>query len=247
MKSVNKAKKAEITRISRKNYKLSIHDLKSIKPLTHPQRQMIESFSSGKSILGIGSAGTGKTFLGLYLALGAVLQRDLNFRNIKIVRSIVPSREIGFLPGDLEEKVSVYETPYRETFTEILGMATSYDKCKDSGMVDFVPTSFLRGQTWDNSVIVVDEVQNMNIHEINTIMTRVGTGSQVLLLGDYLQSDLTKNNKDRSGIQFLHEAIKLNDFFDIVHFTKNDIVRSDFVKAWICSLEDLEYSNKLIY
>lgn len=221
-----------------KKKSLSLHDLKVIKPMTESQSQMMESYFQGYSILATGSAGTGKTVIGLYLALNDLLNKNSEIEKIKIIRSVVPSRDIGFLPGDLEEKVEVYETPYKEQFAFLFDMPTSYDNFKSFGSVEFMSTSFLRGQTWDNTVVVVDEVQNLNFHEINTVMTRIGVNSKVLLLGDSNQTDLYKNKWDSSGIEILEKTLKGNNFFDIVHFTKHDIVRSEFVKAWICGIED---------
>lgn len=217
---------------------LSLHDLQVIKPMTDAQSQMMESYFQGYSILATGSAGTGKTMVGLYLALNDLLNKNTDIDKIKIIRSVVPSRDIGFLPGDLEEKVEVYEMPYREQFTNLFGMPTSYDKFKSFGTVEFMSTSFLRGQTWDNTIVVVDEVQNLNFHEINTVMTRIGVNSKVLLLGDSNQTDLYKNKWDASGIELLEKVLKNNQFFDVVHFTKHDIVRSEFVKSWICGIEE---------
>lgn len=222
----------------RKPKSLSLHDLNVIKPMTDAQAQMMESYFQGYSILATGSAGTGKTIVGLYLALNDLLNKNCKVDKIKIIRSVVPSRDIGFLPGDLEEKIEVYETPYREQFTQLFGMPTAYEKFKSFGTIEFMPTSFLRGQTWDNTVIVVDEVQNLNFHEINTVMTRVGVHSKVLLLGDSEQSDLYKNKWDCSAMEPLEKILTDNPFFDVVHFTKHDIVRSEFVKAWICGIED---------
>lgn len=218
---------------------LSFHDLKIIKPLTHSQSQMMESYFQGYSILATGSAGTGKSLVAMYLALNDLLNKDTPYDKIKIIRSVVPSRDIGYLPGDISEKIAVYETPYRELFDFLFERPTSYEKFKEFGTVEFMPTSFLRGQTWDNTIIVVDEVQNLNFHEINTVMTRVGHNSKILLLGDSCQTDLYKNKWDASGIGMLENAVKNNKFFDTVHFTKHDIVRSEFVKSWICSVEDL--------
>lgn len=181
---------------------------------------------------------THNTLVGLYLALNDLLNKNCEIDKIKIVRSVVASRDIGFLPGDLEEKVEVYETPYREQFSFLFDMPTSYDKFKSFGTVEFMSTSFLRGQTWDNTVVVVDEVQNLNFHEINTVMTRIGVNSKVLLLGDSNQTDLYKSKWDSSGIDILEKALEGNPFFDTIHFTKHDIVRSEFVKAWICGVED---------
>lgn len=181
---------------------------------------------------------THNTLIALYLALNDLLDRDQPIDNIKIVRSVVPTREVGYLPGDLSEKISVYETPYREQFSFLFDMPTSYDKFKEGGKVEFMPTSFLRGQTWDNSVIVVDEVQNLNFHEVNTVMTRVGRDSKIILVGDSNQSDLFKSNRDVSCIEHLDQVLSHNKFFDTVYFQKQDIVRSDFVRAWIECIED---------
>ena len=218
---------------------LTIHDLKVIKPLTTPQSQMMESYFQGLSIFATGSAGTGKSLVSLYLALNDLLQKNSTYKKIKIIRSIVPSRDIGYLPGDIEEKIEVYETPYKEIFTFLFDRPTSYEKFKDLGKVEFMPTSFLRGQTWDDSIIVVDEVQNLNFQEINTVMTRVGTNSKIFLLGDSFQTDLYKNSRDKSGIESLEKILPHNKFFDTIHFTRDDIVRSEFVKSWLSSVEEL--------
>jgi len=217
---------------------LSLHSLKEIKPLTSPQRQMMRSYFEGSSIFASGSAGTGKTLVALYLALTDMLDKNQPVDNIKIVRSVVPTREVGFLPGSVEEKISVYETPYRELFSFLFDMPTSYNNFKERGKVEFLPTSFLRGQTWDDSVIIVDEVQNLNMHEINTVMTRVGTNSKIILIGDSNQSDLYKSSRDSSCIDMLDNVLSNNNFFDSVYFQKQDIVRSDFVRAWIECIED---------
>lgn len=237
-KAPEAAMQAEVEGKGRKPKTLSFHDLNVIKPMTDAQSQMMESYFQGYSILATGSAGTGKTIVGLYLALNDLLHKDSEIEKIKIIRSVVPSRDIGFLPGDLEEKIEVYEVPYREQFTQLFGMPTAYDKFKSFGTVEFMPTSFLRGQTWDNTVVVVDEVQNLNFHEINTVMTRVGVNSKVLLLGDSNQTDLYKNKWDNSAMEPLEKILTNNPFFDVVHFTKHDIVRSEFVKAWICGIEE---------
>jgi len=238
-KSKAKAETAEANERTPKRAKsLSLHDLTVIKPMTNAQAQMMESYFQGYSILGTGSAGTGKSFIGLYLALNDLLNKRSPINHIKIVRSVVPSRDVGFLPGSLEEKTEVYETPYREQFSQLFGMPTSYDKFKSFGTVEFMSTSFLRGQTWDNCAVVVDEVQNLNFHEINTVMTRIGVDSKVLLLGDSNQSDLYKSKWDSSGLGMLEKALKGNPHFDTVNFTQHDIVRSEFVKAWICGLEN---------
>jgi len=221
-----------------KNKSLSKHDLKAIKPLTASQEQMMKSYFSGSSILATGSSGTGKTMLALYLALNDMLDKQQPYKNINIVRSVVPTREVGYLPGGLEEKIEIYEAPYRDLFSFLFDMPTSYNKFKQFGKVNFMPTSFLRGQTWDDTVVVVDEAQNLNFHEINTIMTRIGHNSKIIIAGDSNQTDLYKSKHDSSYLDKLSEVLKNNKFFDIIHFNKHDIVRSDFVKSWIKCVED---------
>jgi len=221
-----------------KNKSLSKHDLKAIKPLTTSQEQMMKSYFSGSSILATGSSGTGKTMLALYLALNDMLDKQQPYKNINIVRSVVPTREVGYLPGGLEEKIEIYEAPYRDLFSFLFDMPTSYNKFKQFGKVNFMPTSFLRGQTWDDTVVVVDEAQNLNFHEINTIMTRIGHNSKIIIAGDSNQSDLYKSKHDSSYLDKLSEVLKNNKFFDVIHFNKHDIVRSDFVKSWIKCVED---------
>jgi phosphate starvation-inducible PhoH-like protein len=223
----------------KKNKSLSKHDLKVIKPLTDAQEEMMKSYMSGSSILATGSSGTGKTFIALYLALNDMLDKNMPQNKINIIRSVVATREIGFLPGDLEEKMEVYETPYVDIFSELFnGKPTCYNNFKKQQKVNFMSTSFLRGQTWDNTIVVVDEAQNMNFHEINTIMTRIGHNSKVIIAGDSKQTDLFKSNKDSSYMTELERVLRDNKFFDTIAFNKHDIVRSDFVKSWIECTED---------
>jgi phosphate starvation-inducible protein PhoH len=220
------------------NKKLTIHDLKSIKPINDPQRQMFQSYFSDNFIVANGSAGTGKTFCSIYLGLTDLLSKNMPQDKLIVVRSAVPSREIGHLPGTEQEKLEPYEAPYRDIFTELLGRPVAYDKMKKQGKVKFVPTSFVRGLTWDNAVIVVDEVQNMTFYEINSVITRVGANSKLIIIGDQIQTDLYRKKNDSSGMQgFISVAQKMDEFDHIV-FTQHDIVRSGFVKSWICALED---------
>lgn len=222
---------------SRKHW--SVHDLKDVKPLTFPQEQMMNAYMQGSHIVADGSAGTGKSLVAIYLALNDVLSKANNRHKIMIVRSIVPSRDIGFLPGTEEEKMEPYENPYRDIFDFLLGKNNSYDKMKEAGIVEFTPTSFLRGMTFDDSVIIVDEIQNMNIQEIVTVLTRVGTNSRIIAIGDHIQNDLYRNKYDASGItQFLKIVEKMKSF-DHVLFRKEDIVRSDFVKEFLMAYEDV--------
>jgi len=220
------------------NKKLTIHDLKPIKPINEPQKQMFESYFSENFIVANGSAGTGKSFCSIFLALNDVLSKDRPQKKLIIVRSAVPSREIGHLPGTEDEKLEPYEAPYKDIFAELLGRKVAYDKMKKQKIVEFVPTSFIRGLTWDDAVIVVDEVQNMTFYEINSVITRVGANSKLIVIGDQIQTDLYRRKNDQTGIaEFIRVADRMDEF-DHVVFTKHDIVRSSFVKSWICALED---------
>ncbi len=215
----------------------SVHDIKKIKPLTPTQDDMFHAWYNNQHICAHGSPGTGKSFLSLYLALNEVLEKQQ--QRVIIVRSAVPTREIGFFPGNLEEKVSEYEAPYHDIMWELVGRKSTYQDMKDAGLIDFKTTSFLRGLTWDNSIIIVDEAQNMSIHEINSIFTRVGENSRIMFLGDIKQTDL---DGKKTGVTGMPEALKVIDImkeFETVQFTKYDIVRSDFVKSWITASEEI--------
>jgi phosphate starvation-inducible PhoH-like protein len=223
----------------RKRKTWSIHDLKTIKPLNEPQRQMFESYFSGNNIIANGSAGTGKTLAAMYLALNDLLSKEENRSQNKIiiVRSAVTTREIGHLPGDKQEKLEPFEAPYRDIVEFLVGNRNAYDDMKTAGLIEFMPTSFIRGLNWDDAIVIVDEVQNLNFHEINSVITRVGDNSKMIIVGDQIQTDLYRAN-DKCGMErFLKVAQRMPEFDEIV-FTKHDIVRSSFVKSWICALEE---------
>lgn len=217
----------------------SIHDLKTIKPKNEAQRQFFEAYLTGNNVVGSGSAGTGKTFLSVYLALNDILDTETERDRIIIVRSAVQGRQIGFTPGDINEKMAPYETPYVDTFAELLRKKTAYQDMKDAGLVQFMPTSFLRGNSWDNAVIIFDEIQNCNLQEIITVVTRCGENSKIIAVGDMVQNDLVYHKNDQSGMEtFLRIVAKMKEF-DVVTFTKQDIVRSSLVKSFIYAYEDV--------
>lgn len=217
----------------------SFFDLKRVQPMNHPQKQMTKSYFNGYNIFADGSAGTGKTYYAMYLALRDILDKNTKQDKIVIVRSAVSSRDIGFLPGSELEKLEPYERPYKDIIEDLTnGKKTCYDKMKEKGEIQFMPTSFVRGLTWDNAVVIVDEIQNMNFHEINSIMTRMGQNTRIICAGDLVQTDLYKSKNDSTGISTFVRVVKSMPNFDVVNFTQNDIIRSDFVKSWICALED---------
>lgn len=216
------------------------HDIKPIKPLTENQKNMFVQYYQGDNIAAIGSAGTGKSFLGCFLGISDVVDPTKNQDKMIVVRSAVQSRDVGFMPGTLEEKNSYYEQPYRDIFAELFGRGATYDDMKEAELVQFMTTSFIRGVTWDNAVIVIDEAQNMTWEEINTIMTRVGKNSRIIVCGDVKQNDLLKKKSEVTGIIKMFAVLrKMNDFSTIT-FTRDDIVRSEFVKQWIIAVESVE-------
>lgn len=209
----------------------------NVEPRTENQAALMEYYQNGMHVVATGSAGTGKTFLALALALGSLIKG--NVKQIKIVRSSVSGRDIGFLPGDEDEKMGAFETPYRDAFTELLGRGDAYDILKTKGLITFESTSFLRGTSWNDTVVVADEIQNYNAHEINTLMTRVGRNTRIVAIGDLVQTDLTD---EESGFNFMMKVVpKLPGQFGIITMTHDDIVRSPFVKAWIIACE--KYTN----
>lgn len=211
----------------------SLHDLKDVRPMNETQREFFVSYISGNHVIGNGSAGTGKSFISLYLALSDILDNEKEQEKIIIVRSAVPSREIGHLPGDMKEKMAVYEEPYKDIIANLMRRASAYDDMKDAGKIEFMPTSFVRGLTWDNCVVVIDEAQNMTLQEIHSVITRVGKNTKVVICGDIGQNDLVVRKSDVTGfLEVLKIAERMQEF-DVINFTENDIVRSAFVKSWI--------------
>lgn len=223
-----------------KKKKWSQHDIKTISPLTATQEEMFHLWYDGFNVTAHGSAGTGKTFLAIYLALQEVIIQQ-NQQKIILVRSAVPTREIGFLPGGLEEKTALYELPYHDILGELVGRKSTYQDMKDAGIIEFMTTSFIRGLTWDNAIVIIDEGENMTFHEIDSIMTRLGQNSRVIFAGDLKQTDLDGSKRlGESGMgKFLQVIRNMKGFADVA-FTKHDIVRSEFVKSWIMAKECVE-------
>ncbi len=214
--------------------------IKDIEPLTDAQRKMFDEWAKDKNLFAYGAAGTGKTFVALYLALKDVLNEHTPYEKIYIVRSLVATREIGFLPGDHEDKSSLYQIPYKnmvkymfEDFSEE-EFEMLYGNLKTQGTVSFWSTSFLRGTTMDNCVIIVDEMQNLNFHELDSIITRVGQDCKIIFCGDVAQSDLVKTN-ERNGIHDFQKIINIMEEFSSVEFGVQDIVRSGLVRNYIIS------------
>lgn len=209
-----------------------------VEPLTDNQTKTFEAFSRNKNLLLHGSAGTGKSFISLYLALLEVMEGHGDLHKVIILRSVVPTRDMGFLPGSAKEKAKVYEAPYYSICNELFGRGDAYDILKTKNIVEFQTTSFVRGITFNDCIVVVDECQNMTYQELDSIITRVGENCRVIFSGDFKQSDLLRNN-ERTGLLTFMNVLKHMNMFDCIEFTKEDIVRSQLVKSYIIAKEDL--------
>lgn len=203
--------------------------LEEIEPLT--KNQLI-AFESEKNLVLHGVAGTGKTFISCYLAFDDMVKKQ--YSNLVIIRSAVPTRDIGFLPGSEKEKASVYEEPYKEVANELFNRGDAYQILKTKGLVHFMTTSYIRGITLKDSVILIDECQNMTFQELDSIITRVGKYCRVMFCGDFEQSDL-KNN----GLMSFIRILETMGAFDMVNFEVQDIVRSDFVKEYLIAKKEI--------
>ena len=212
--------------------------MRDIEPLTENQKKLFESYASGKNLVAYGAAGTGKTFITLYNALQDVLDPSSPHEKIYIVRSLVATREIGFLPGDHEDKSSLYQIPYKNMVKYMFEMPSEsdfemlYGNLKAQGTISFWSTSFIRGTTLDKAIVIVDEYQNLNFHELDSIITRVGQDSKIMFCGDATQSDLVKTNEKNGVIDFM-KILRIMPSVDIVEFGVEDIVRSGFVKEYL--------------
>ena len=218
--------------------------LRDIEPLTENQQKLFESYSEGKNIIAYGAAGTGKTFITLFNALGDVLDTSTPYEKIYIVRSLVSTREIGFLPGDHEDKSFLYQIPYKNMVKYMFELPSAadfemlYGNLKAQETISFWSTSFIRGTTFDRAIIIVDEFQNLNFHELDSIMTRVGENTKIMFCGDATQSDLIKQN-ERNGIVDFMRVLRLMSSVDIIEFGVEDIVRSGLVKEFILAKMEL--------
>lgn len=216
--------------------------LKKISPLTEAQKDVFEAFEEGYNLLICGSAGTGKTFISMYLALLDIIKGKASNspHKITIIRSTVSTRDVGFLPGTLKEKMSVYEDPYKGIFSELFGRGDAFEILKTKGIIEFCSTSYLRGTTINDTYIIVDEFQNMSFQEIDTVITRVGKNSKIIFCGDWKQNDLIQKKNDISGLPKFVSIIEKLDEFDIIEFTTDDIVRSNLIKSYIIAKEQVE-------
>ena len=214
--------------------------LVEIKPLTPAQEKVFDAWQKNKHLFLFGAAGTGKSFITMYLALRDILNEQTPYDKLYIVRSLVPTREIGFLPGDHEDKANLYQIPYKNMVRYMFEMPDDasfemlYSNLKAQNTVSFWSTSFIRGTTIDNAVVLVDESENLNFHELDSIITRLGVNSKIIFAGDAAQSDLIKAH-EKTGIMDFKKIVDDMKEFESIEFGIDDIVRSGLVKSYLIS------------
>ena len=207
-------------------------NLQRVEPLTKNQKLTFEAYEAGKHLMLHGIAGTGKSYISMYLALNQILSGSEQYKKLYIVRSVVPTRDMGFLPGNNKEKTRVYEAPYYAISTELFGRGDSYEYLKSKGIIEFISTSFIRGITLNDCIVLVDEMQNGTLHELDSVITRVGRNCKIIFCGDFTQTDFTYD-KDKNGLPTFMKIVKNIRSFSFVEFDKNDILRSDLVRDYI--------------
>jgi phosphate starvation-inducible PhoH-like protein len=231
----------------RRKKPINIEHLREVEPLTDNQIKAFDAYDAGKHLFLYGCAGTGKTFVAMYLALREILTGTSSYEKLYLVRSLVPTREIGFLPGDHDDKSNLYQIPYKNMVEHMFKMPDDpaynmlYDNLKAQETISFWSTSFLRGTTLDNSIVIVDECQNLNFHELDSIITRVGQNCKIIFAGDALQTDLIKTN-EKNGILDFMKILEVMDEFESIEFDVNDIVRSGLIKSYIISKMHLGFA-----
>jgi phosphate starvation-inducible PhoH-like protein len=217
-------------------------NLRHFDPLTENQKKTFRAFEQNKNLMLHGIAGTGKSFMALYLSLRQILNNpDSDYKKIVIVRTVVPTRDMGFLPGSSKEKTKVYEAPYYAICGELFGRGDAYEYLKQKNLVEFMSTSFIRGITLNDCIVIVDETQNANGHELDSVITRIGRNCKVVFCGDYTQSDFVRSSEKQGLLDFIRIIKRINSF-DFIEFDENDIVRSATVKSYIIAKNKLGIS-----
>jgi phosphate starvation-inducible protein PhoH and related proteins len=219
---------------------LSIDSMFEYHPITVNQGKAFEAWDEEDHLVLVGSAGTGKTFIAMYMAIESLLEENSDYEKVVIIRSVVPTRDQGFLPGTQKEKEDAFTIPYRTIAAEIFGDPAAYNKLVTNKQVSFESTSFIRGATFNNAIVIVDEMQNLNFHELDSVITRCGKNCRIIFSGDYKQSDFKKEEEREGIIKFLHIIEHLNNF-TVVQFNWEDIVRSGLVRDYIMTKEMLGY------
>jgi len=214
--------------------------LKEILPKTKAQSDTFDAYDENYNIMLHGCAGTGKTFISLFLALREISERTSPYKSITVVRSAVPTRDVGFLPGALHQKLEVYELPYRSIINELYGRGDAFEIIKHKDFLNFISTSYVRGVTLKRTIVIVDECENLNFHELDSIITRLGDNCKILFCGDFKQTDF-RNEREKQGMHNFIEILSSMNSFDIVQFTQKDIVRSNMVREYIIQKDNLNY------
>jgi len=224
----------------RRKKPINSNHLKEIEPKTDTQTSVFDAYDEGKNLFLYGHAGTGKTFIAMYLALREILSGTSSYEKLYLVRSLVPTREIGFLPGDHDDKSNLYQIPYKNMVEHMFKMPDDpsydalYDNLRQQETISFWSTSFLRGTTLNNAIIIVDECQNLNFHELDSIITRIGTNCKIIFAGDIKQTDLVKSN-EKNGIHDFMSILEVMEEFSMFEFGLDDIVRSGLVRSYLIS------------
>jgi phosphate starvation-inducible protein PhoH and related proteins len=222
--------------------KIKLDHLRTFEPLTENQAKFFELYRGGAYCIGLfGSPGVGKTFLSLYRSFEEVLDRSNSFKQVVVVRSAVQVRDQGFLPGDLNEKMEMYEQPYVEICETLFGRKDAWERLKEQGYARFISTTAIRGISIDDAIIIVDECQSMTWHELSSVISRTGHRSKIIFVGDLKQNDLVKNKNDVSGLSKFLEVLNTMREYQSIEFTPDDIVRSSLVKSFIVACDNLGY------
>lgn len=225
--------------MTQKPSRLRLEHLTTLDPMTKNQEIAFKSWKEGFNLVLSGSAGTGKTFISTYLALQDILDKEMPQEKLLIVRSAVPTRDIGFLPGTIEEKEDAYKLPYKEIVSDLFGDRDAWKKLEAAKSIEFTTTSFVRGLTFNNCIMIIDECQNLTYHELCSMITRLGHNTKIVLCGDYYQTDF-RNNNDQAGLKKFINILEKMKLFDIIEFKWDDIVRSGLVRDFIMTKEMIE-------
>jgi phosphate starvation-inducible PhoH-like protein len=224
--------------------KIKLDHMKTFSALTKNQQLFFDAYDRGDYFISLhGVAGSGKTFTAFYKAIAEVLRKDTTFEKIIVVRSAVPSREIGHLPGSLTEKLEIYSQPYAQICHTLFGRKDAWTRLGEQGAVEFISTSYIRGMSFDDSIIIVDELQNCTFEELDSVITRCGHRSKIIFVGDYRQTDLNKKRNDMSGIFKFFDIAESMTAFTKIEFTPDDIVRSSLVKDYI--IAKMKYDDSM--
>ena len=216
-------------------YSLTLDDFY---PLTENQKKAYKAYKAGSNLLLHGVAGCGKTYLAMHFAIKDVLSSESPYEKVYIIRSTVPTRDQGFLPGKKQEKEAVYEAPYIKNASKMFKVGNAYAQLKQKGIVEFISTSYIRGETFENCIMIVDEINNLTGHELDSVITRAGENCRVIFAGDGRQSDFVKDN-DRAGLREFMRIVDEMKSFDYIEFGIEDVVRSGLVKEYLIAKHKL--------